>query len=384
MLKFQQKICKHKSKLIVVGQTPPPIHGQAICIQMYLNSKLKDSFDLIHLDTSDRRNLSNIGKFDYRNVYIALKCVLKMAYLCIFKKPSIAYIPISRNNWAYLRDGLFIIVAKLSSNAKILIHLHGEDFRTFYESTNIFMKLFIDITMKCCDKAIVLAERLRWIFDKWFDPENIEAVTNGIMINLDIIKKHVESNRDNVLLTHLGNLYPDKGTYDLVKAFKIVADKHPCVNLEIAGEWDNRFPEYKENVLQFIKDNGLERKVHFRGVITGAEKEMFLVKSDLFILSSLKEGVPMVIIEAMATANPIVATNVGGVPEVVVDGKTGFLVEKQNPEEMANAIIKLIEDAELRIQMGKAGRKRYEEFYTEDKAIDSMLRVFQKTIDIIQ
>lgn len=377
---------KVREKIMIIGPTPPPIHGVAVSTERLLDSSLRDRFGLVHLDTSDRRNHDNIGKLDLRNVYIAMKNVLQMIALCLSESPAVVCIPISQNSLAYLRDGLLIIAGRLSSNARIVIHLHGSYFRTFYDEANFLVKLFVDLTMRCCDQAIVLGHCLKWIFDKWFDERDIEVAPNGTDMNPDIRDKFAPrlnrgANGESVVLVHLGNLFPAKGTYELVRAFKLVTEKHPCAKLRIAGEWDNKFSEYRTNILKFMQDNDLHRKIDFNGVITGMEKEKFLVNADLFVLPSRNEGHPTVIIEAMSAANPVVATRVGAVPETVIEGRTGFLVEKQNPQALADAIIKLIENPELRMKMGKAGRRRYERFYTKEKNIESIARIFERVLE---
>lgn len=369
-----------KPKIIIIGPVPPPIHGVTISTERLLNSALKDRFELVHLDTSDRRSIDNVGKFDIVNVYLSIKNICEMMIHCLNRSPAIIYIPISQNNLAYLRDGLFIIVGKFFSSAKIVIHLRGSYFRTLYNKTNFFMKRFIDLTMKCCDKVIVLGNCLKWIFDKWFDERDIEVVPNGTTMKPNIDNKFARGNDESVVLTYLGGLCRDKGTFELVKAFKLVTDEYPEVRLEIAGEWWGGYSEYKNNVLQFIQDNDLNCKINFNGIITGVKKEKFLVNGDIFILPSWNEGHPNVVIEAMSAANPVVATSVGAVPETVIDGETGILVEKQNPQALADAIIKLIENPEFRIKMGKAGRERYEQFYTQEKNINNMIRVFENTL----
>jgi glycosyltransferase involved in cell wall biosynthesis len=79
---------------------------------------------------------------------------------------------------------------------------------------------------------------------------------------------------------------------------------------------------------------------------------------DIFVLSSTTEGISLTLLEAMATELPVVATNVGGNPEVVLDGETGYIVPSHNPEEMANKLLLLINDKKLRQQMGFKGRER--------------------------
>ena len=104
---------------------------------------------------------------------------------------------------------------------------------------------------------------------------------------------------------------------------------------------------------------GLERKVLFLGIRDDVPQ--LLAASDVFVLSSDYEGVPLTVLEAMAAGKPVVATAVGGVPELIEDGETGILVPPRNPEALAQGILRLAKDASLRQRMGKAARERAQE-----------------------
>jgi len=83
----------------------------------------------------------------------------------------------------------------------------------------------------------------------------------------------------------------------------------------------------------------------------------------------------------VAAGCPVISTkSVGAIPETVIDAETGILVEKKNSKAIAQAIIKLVEHPELRIKMGMAGRKRYEQYYTQEKNIENMIKVFEKVL----
>jgi glycosyltransferase involved in cell wall biosynthesis len=89
----------------------------------------------------------------------------------------------------------------------------------------------------------------------------------------------------------------------------------------------------------------------------------------------------LVILEAMAAGCPVISTRVGAIPEVVVDGVTGILVEKQNPQQLADAIMRLVDDPALRQRMGEAGRKRFEEHYTFERCAERLIKVFHQVLE---
>jgi len=365
-----------KHSLLFIGALPPPYHGVTVFNEGLLNSKIADIYKVYHLDTSDKRNLDNLGKADLQNVYLALKNLWVLIKLCIRKKPDLVYLPIAQNI-AYLRDGMFIIIAKFLGKAKIVIHVHGSYFKQYYNNTNWFMKQFIDFTMKQVNTAIVIGDSLKYVIDSWV--KDVQVVPNGTPFNPKLHNKF-KRNIGSVTISYLGNLFESKGVLDVVKAAKIVVDKYPKVRFKFAGSWWAQEPETKKYAFRFIRENHLGNNIEFVGRVLGSEKERFLIDTEIFVFPSWYkyETQGIVNIEAMAAGCPVISTkNVGAIFETVIDGKTGILVEKKNPKAIAEAIIKLIENPELRIKMGMAGRKRYEQYYTQEKNIENMIRVFE-------
>ena len=108
---------QQKYKVLLIGSFPPPYHGSNICFYNLLSSKIKEEFEVYHLDTSDHRNLDNLNKLDFINVYIALKNIFELIWMLLKVKPSLVYIPPAANFLPYLRDGLFILCAAYFSKA---------------------------------------------------------------------------------------------------------------------------------------------------------------------------------------------------------------------------------------------------------------------------
>lgn len=368
-----------KKKIIFVGAIPPPHHGVTIYNEKILNSKLFSYFGTFYLDISDHRNLNNLGKFDLINIFLAVKNLLLLIIKVLKIKPAIVYLAISQNI-AYLRDGLFILLSKCLSGAKVVIHLHGSYFKQYYDESCWIIKKFIDLTMKKVDLAIVLGDSLKYIFNRWV--KNCKVVPNGTDFNPDISKKNLEHNKD-ITVSYLSNLIESKSVLDILEAFNIIVNKYNYKNIKFifAGPWVDE--KFKRRVFEFIKNHQLKDSMEFNGFIIGEKKEEFFLETDIFIFPSLNEGLPIVILEAMAAACPVISTkDIGAIPETVIDGGTGILIKKQNPIEIADAIIYLIEHPEERIEMGLAGRRRYEDNYTLDKNIENMIKVFNEALNI--
>jgi glycosyltransferase involved in cell wall biosynthesis len=108
--------------------------------------------------------------------------------------------------------------------------------------------------------------------------------------------------------------------------------------------------------------------------------ESLIAQMDLVVIPSWKENLPYVALEAMRAAKPIVAANVGGLPEVIIDGVTGLLVPPQNPIQLANAITDLLSNGKNRHHMGVAGRKRLEEHFTQECMTNEVISIYRKAL----
>jgi glycosyltransferase involved in cell wall biosynthesis len=147
----------------------------------------------------------------------------------------------------------------------------------------------------------------------------------------------------------VGRLQAPKDALTLVRALAALpADAYEVL---VVGEGPDR-PDVEDEVRRL----GLDSVVQLAG--TRTDVPQLLAASDLFVLSSRSEGLPLSILEAMAAGLPVVATSVGGIPELVVDGETGFLVPPGDPQSLAGAIERLVHDPELRRRLGTAGRSR--------------------------
>ncbi|MBK8551327.1 MAG: glycosyltransferase family 4 protein [Ignavibacteria bacterium] len=374
-----------RKTVILVGSIPPPFHGSSIYFNNLLNSKMKDEFDITHLDISDHRDLDNLSKLDLTNVTLALKSILNLHKMLKTVKPDLVYIPVASNFLPYLRDGLFILTSAYFSKAKIVIHLHeGNYFRNeFYDKSNFLLKRFIKRTLSKTDTAIVLGDRLISIFDGLV--KNVVAVPNGInRESTSVIKDRFNSDREKIIIGFLGNLFESKGVLDILNAAEIVLKKYDNVEFRFAGAWSLKEGNTKHKAERIIAEKNLGNRVFFSGVITGPDKEEFLNKTDIFVFPTWYkyEGFGIVIIEAMAEGLPVISTkDTGTIPDIVTDGETGILIGKQDSVQIADAIIKLIENPLLRKTMGEKGKLRYEKYFTLDTNINKMIAVFNKVLN---
>jgi L-malate glycosyltransferase len=175
------------------------------------------------------------------------------------------------------------------------------------------------------------------------------------------------------IVGNIGALVPQKGQHHLIDAAAIVVRAVPDSRFVICGEGELR-PALEEQ----IKRKHLERHVFLAGFRPDV---LELLKGfDLFALSSLQEGLCTSLVDAMAASKAAVATRVGGVPEVVADGETGFLVPPRDHEALADRITMLLKDDARRARMGEAALKRARERFTMDRMVEGTLETYERLL----
>jgi len=173
------------------------------------------------------------------------------------------------------------------------------------------------------------------------------------------------------VIVNVGALVGHKGQKYLIDAMPIVLREVPDAHLVIFGEGDLRAPLEKQ-----IKQLSLGKRALLPGF---REDVMSLMKSaDLFVMSSVTEGLGSAVLDAMAMGHAVVGTKAGGIPEAVIHEETGLLVEPADPKALAAAIVRMLKDADLRKQFGEAGRARVTEHFGVDRLVEGTLDVYRK------
>ena len=215
------------------------------------------------------------------------------------------------------------------------------------------------------------------LIEDGIDADRIDVVHDGIDVdkiaNRPAADLHAEYwlPRGVPAIINVGALVGHKGQKYLVDAMPLVIREVPEAHLIIFGEGELRAPLEKQ-----IKQLNLTKRVLLPGF---REDVLSLMKTaDLFVMSSVTEGLGSAVLDAMAMGHAVVGTEVGGIPEAVVPYETGLLVDSASPKALANAIVKLLKNPELRKKYGEAGRKRVAEHFGVDRLVEGTLDVYQR------
>lgn len=177
---------------------------------------------------------------------------------------------------------------------------------------------------------------------------------------------------DALVVAQASWMIPEKGITDLIEAAWVVLKRMPRTHFVLAGEGKHR-PEY----MAMARDLGMEANFTWTGLVHNPVADGLYTAADVVCqVSRWEEAFGWVIAEAMAAGRPMVATRVGGIPELVADGETGFLVSKRAPAELAGRLVQLLEDGELRRRLGAAGRQAAERNFSLAANLDLLMDAY--------
>jgi glycosyltransferase involved in cell wall biosynthesis len=351
-----------KPKILVSLPLPPPHSGVETLTQFFLLSPLKEKFELLHVDSSNKRSNEVRGRLDYANLTMTVRNGLKIVHTMARNRPHLANIPIARNRFGFIRDGFYILVCSLMG-AKVVSRMTGDHFDKYYGSEVPLMRAFIRLVLGRISRIIVRADRIRRQFEGLYPHSRIETVYLPFDPHFFDDVGHIGklAAKDGIVRSlFMGHISEAKGAFDLLKSIPQVLEGFENVQFLFAGniiekEYNLTFVENKvgqgESFLESIDSSN--EHIKYLDVITGKRKRELLKSVDILVLPSYSEGFPFAVLEAMAAGLPVVATPVGALPEVFKDRENILFVSVGDVEGLADAILELVKNPNLRKQMGE-------------------------------
>jgi glycosyltransferase involved in cell wall biosynthesis len=249
------------------------------------------------------------------------------------------------------------------------------------EAGSFFKNVLDRITSSLDDACIAVSEAARryTIEHSGISPQKISTIYNGIDCQEScresaFSRKALSLDEHDIVLALIGRLHNQKGHRIVLNALPLILPEAPRVRLLFCGEGG------EEGSLRKLTDDlGLTPQVRFLGLVENAAQ--ILPHIDILVLPSLWEGMPHVVLEAMAAGRPVVASRIAGLDELVVDGETGVLFSPGDPRSLAAALLKLIINRELARNMGAAARERVTKHFQLKTTLQETVRLYQQLLD---
>jgi len=298
------------------------------------------------------------------NQYDIVHALSLFSYLCIPRPAKCKFILTCHNT--------------LYSAGKVCYFNFWKDilFRKLYYKLLIYWE---DRLSKKCDRIITVSNSTKADLCESYgiNSKKISVIYNGINLKkFGSNKKNFNSKRAIRKLLFVGRIVPRKNIETLIKSIAFVKEHINDIQLTICGKGKR---EYEIELKKLVKKNNLQNNIIFTGFIHKEGLINMYVNSDLFVFPSLVEGFGMVLTEAMSFGIPVIATNIGGVNDVVRDDKEGILVEPRNPSKMAKAIIRVIRDKQLYSKLQKNALRRVGDFSWKTSA-NELVKCYRQVV----
>ena len=258
-----------------------------------------------------------------------------------------------------ITTGMPAILASVITNIPCVCHIH--DTRELTKKEIIFSRFVTQF--------LVLTNEAFRRYSKNIDSRKIRVLYNGANVAQEIMPSKTEAIKKEfgisgkLVIGMAGRITRGKGHEDFIAAAKIISNQRQDLIFLIVGGYVVIDKEYESGLREGVEKNGLTRKIIFTGWRDDIKEIMSVFDIMVFPSSTFPEGFPLTCIEAMALGKPVIATNIPGPSEIVLDGATGYIVPPSNPEMLAERILNLVNNRELLTSMGKQGEMRARELF---------------------
>jgi len=260
-------------------------------------------------------------------------------------------------------------LSRIIHHSPIVVTLHGSD---IFQVTQSWLGLLLTRwVLRGCDQIVAVSQALKeFTLESVAGSASIAVIPDGV--NLNHFKPPRERRKPVIL--YVGSLIKRKGVVYLLEAMAKLTRSAPSLELKIIGDGPEK-PELEEIAAQL----GLGRRVSFLGFLPPDEVRQWMQRAKLFVLPSVEEGLGVVLLEALACGTPIVASRIGGIPEVLTP-EVGILVPPTDVDALSEAILQALNDEEQWQEMSLNARKRAEEVYDWRKIGAQLIEIYRDAL----
>lgn len=377
-----------KKRVLFIMHMPPPVHGAAMVGQYIHDSEVVNgAFDCHYINLTTALGLDDIGKGGVKKMYRLTQKLKKIRRAIKTLSPNLIYVTPCSAGGPFYKDFVIVeLIKKWCGNENVVLHFHNKGVKTRHDrwlEDKLYRRFFKGV------KVILLAEALYEDVKKYVSRKNCYVCSNSIPDAAS--KKRIPNRKRNTppRILWLTNLMKTKGLMEYLEALRTLKERGYQFEADFVGGTTVEMDETSFN--NVVDSYGLNDCVTYYGRKYGHEKETFFKHADMFVLPSYTEAFPLTTLEAMQHGLPIVATNVGGISAQVEDGVNGLLIGGNTPimentfrpcpKELADALETLILKPQLREEMGRAGREKFEKEFTLERFEQRFVEIIRDSIE---
>lgn len=351
-----------RRKVVMIGTSLDAPGGMTSVAQVYREAGFFREWNVCYLSSFERPGLRT-------QVSVMAKALFTMLLLFLRREVGLLHVH-SASRGSFWRKSIFCALAR-AFGVPYVFHIHSGEFPVFFgQECGPLRQAWIRHTLRRAQGVIALTA-------SWRDELNVLVPGAKIVVlgNPVVLPKKIAADRGaskNVLF--LGRLREKKGVFDLVAAMPHVLEKVPDATFTLAGDGD------LAGVAAKARDLGVDHALLLPGWVDGAKKDELLASAAVLVLPSYFEAFPVCILEAMAAGVPVVATTVGGIPEVLEGGTCGLLVPPGDVQALASALISTLGEPECRENLRKRAFVRARNSYSVHTILSGLGNLYGRAI----
>lgn len=279
--------------------------------------------------------------------------------------------------WIFFTGGermVFPIVTARILKKSVLLYIPGsavKDAKFSKDSLSKPTEILSAITQNIADNIILYSSNLisEWNLEKY---RHKTLIAHRHFLDFDTFKVTIPLPDRSSLIGYIGRLSGEKGVQHFAKALPVILSDRQDIHVLIGGDG-----QLKESIEASLQEEGVNAHVDLPGWISHDDLPKYLNQLRLLVLPSYSEGLPNIMLEAMACGTPVLATSVGAIPDVIIHGKTGFIMENNSPECIAENVIRALSSPDME-QIAENGRRFVEENFTFERVVERWKEVLEE------
>jgi glycosyltransferase involved in cell wall biosynthesis len=360
-----------KTKVLICGVLPPPNFGHSMLYKMLMASSFPQAFDVKFLNMhfwsyGTDKKVTGLKLLKMVKYHVMLKMTL------LFWRPKYVLYNTSFYQMPFWKDFLYCSTVILLGS-RLIIHDHGQYVKELDESLTGLKRQALRWLLKHMHASIIMGEKVRQDYEGLADPQKL-IVVPGTAEDSKKIAADVPKIPGQVNVLYFSYMSRSKGVFTAFEAMGLVLKERPDVAITFGGPLEG--PEVRV-CLEALRVN-YPGRVRYLGYVEDAvDRTRAFRQADIFIFPTLRDVFGLVLLHAMAEGLPIVASREWTIPEIVPDGTNAFLIDKGDAKALAQQVLLLANDRQLREKMGQANRRRFEENYSIEKYGEAMIKAFR-------
>ncbi len=350
-----------RKRVLMVGPDRGVHGGISAIVNNYYEAGLDSKVDLKYIGTM--KEGSKVKK-----LLVAAAAYFK--FLCFLSWCDVVHVNASSDS-SIMRKSFFVRAA-YRRNKKIVLHQHGGDFKNYFENQisdkrRAYLKSILDMA----DVMLVLTPSWKEYFSNLTDEGKIRVFPNSIITEGEVAGNYSAAH-DRKKVLFLGRICRDKGVSELLEAIDGIHNTLDDVTLYVGGVFEE--PEY----IAEIEKRSLY--VKYIGWVNGKEKNKYLSECGIMAVPSYFEGFGMTVIEGMYSGLVVVASDVGGIPDILTDGENGVLVTPKDAKALESSIMRVIDDDEFAERIKANGYKSVKEKYSCRVSVERLVNIYNSLV----